>query len=75
MRQSNRGSGQSFRAEDFRPLVEGQIGGHVIALAEDLEEQFRAGPGYCKARLHIFLSGTRCRYQATASYAVSPNSS
>ena len=44
------GSGQSFRAEDFRPLVEGQIGGHVIALAEDLEEQFRAGPGYCKAR-------------------------
>ena len=44
------GSGQSFRAEDLGPLVEGQIGGHhdgapLVALAEDLEEQFRAGGG------------------------------
>ncbi len=44
------GSGEAFRAEDFRPLVEGEIGGYkdgspLVALAEDLEEQLRAGPG------------------------------
>ena len=42
------GSGQSFRAEDLRPLVESQVGGHhdgapLVALAEYLEEQL--GPG------------------------------
>ena len=41
-------SGEAFGAEDLGPLVEGQIGGHqdgapLVALAEDLEEQF--GPG------------------------------
>ena len=43
-------SGEPFRAEDLDPLVEGQVGGHhdgapLVALAEDLEEQFRPGPG------------------------------
>ena len=36
--------------KDLGPLVEGQVGGHqdgasFVALAEDLEEQFRAGGG------------------------------
>ena len=44
------GSGEAFRAEDLSPLVEGQVGGDqdgalLVALAEDLEEQFRAGSG------------------------------
>ena len=43
-------SGQAFRPEDLGPLVEGQVGGHqdgapLVALAEDLEEQFRPGGG------------------------------
>ena len=43
-------SGEAFRAEDFGPLVERQIGGHqdgapLVALGEDLEEQFRPGAG------------------------------
>ena len=43
-------AGEAFRAEDLGSLVEGQIGGHhdgapLVALAEDLEEQLRAGPG------------------------------
>ena len=43
-------SGEPFRAEDLGPFVEGQIGGHhdgapLVALAEDLEEQFRPGAG------------------------------
>ena len=43
-------SGEAFRAEDRGPLIERQIGGDqngapLVALAEDLEEQFRAGPG------------------------------
>ena len=43
-------SGQAFRPEDPGPLVEGQVGGHqdgapLVALAEDLKEQFRAGAG------------------------------
>ena len=42
--------GEPFRAKDLGPLVEGQVGGHqdgasLVALAEDLEEQFRAGGG------------------------------
>ena len=42
--------GEPFRAEDLGPLVEGQIGGDhdvapLVALAEHIEEQFRAGPG------------------------------
>ena len=42
--------GQAFRPEDLGPLVEGQVGGHqdgapLVALAEDLEEQFRSGGG------------------------------
>ena len=41
---------EPFRAKDLGPLVEGQVGGHqdgasLVALAEDLEEQFRAGGG------------------------------
>ena len=43
-------SGEAFRAEDLGPFVEGEIGGYkdgapLVALAEDLEEQFRAGGG------------------------------
>ncbi len=39
-------AGEAFRAKDFRPLVERGIGGYedgapLVALAEDLEEQFR----------------------------------
>ena len=44
------GSGEAFRPEHLGPLVEGEIGGDhdrapFVALAEDLEEQFRAGSG------------------------------
>ena len=44
-------AGEAFRAEDLGPLVEGQVGGDqdgapFVALAEDLEEQFRAGGGH-----------------------------
>ena len=43
-------AGEAFRAEDSGPLVKGEIGGHhdgapLVALAEDLEDQFRAGSG------------------------------
>ena len=43
-------AGETFGAEDLGPLVEGQVGGdqdgaRLVALAEDLEEQFRAGGG------------------------------
>ena len=43
-------AGEPFRAEDLGPLVEGKVGGHhcgapLVALAEDLEEQFRPGSG------------------------------
>ena len=43
-------SGEPFRAEDLGPLIEGQIGGDqdgapLVALAEDLEEEFRSGGG------------------------------
>ena len=43
-------AGEALRAEDLGPFVEGQIGGHhdgapLVALAEDLEEQFRSGGG------------------------------
>ena len=38
-------AGEALRAEDFGPFVERQVGGHhdgtaLVALAEDLEEQF-----------------------------------
>ena len=41
-------SGQAFRPEDLGPLVEGEVGGDqdrapLVALAEDLKEQFRSG--------------------------------
>ena len=44
------GAGQSLRAEDLGPLVEGQVGGDqdrpsLVSLAEDLEEELRAGLG------------------------------
>ena len=43
------GSGEAFRAEDLGPLIEGEVGGNqdrasLVVLAEDLEEQLRAGP-------------------------------
>ena len=43
-------AGEPFRPEDHGPLVEGEVGGHqgrssLVALAEDLEEEFRAGGG------------------------------
>ena len=43
-------SGEPFRAKDLGPLVEGKVGGDqdgatLVALAEDLEEQFRPGVG------------------------------
>ena len=43
-------AGEPVRPEDLGPLVEGQVGGHqdgapFVALAEDLEEQFRSGGG------------------------------
>ena len=42
--------GETFRAEDPGPLVEREVGGRqdgapLVALAEDLKEQFRAGAG------------------------------
>ena len=44
------GAGQPLRAEDLGPLVEGQVGGDqdrpsLVSLAEDLEEELRAGLG------------------------------
>ena len=44
------GSGESLRAEDLRPLIEGQVGGDedrpsLVSLAEDLEEELGAGLG------------------------------
>ena len=41
------GAGQSLRAEDLGPLVEGQVGGDqdrtpLVSLAEDLEEELSA---------------------------------
>ena len=43
-------AGESLRAEDLGPLVEEQVGGDqdrpsLVSLAEDLEEEFRAGLG------------------------------
>ena len=43
-------AGAAFRAKHLGPLVAGQVGGHhygapLVALAEDLEEQFRSGGG------------------------------
>ena len=43
-------AGEAFRSEHLGPLVEGQVGGDqdgapLVALAEDLEEQFRSGGG------------------------------
>ena len=43
-------SGETLRSEDFGPFVERQIGGDqdgasLVALAEDLEQQFRPGGG------------------------------
>ena len=43
-------AGEPLRPEDLGPLVEGQVGGDqngaaFVALAEDLEEQFRPGVG------------------------------
>ena len=43
-------AGEPLRPEDPGPLVEGQVGSHhcgspLVALAEDLEEQFSAGAG------------------------------
>ena len=42
--------GEPFRAKDLGSLVEGKVGGDqdgasLVALAEDLEEQFRTGGG------------------------------
>ena len=50
VRRSSRCPGEPFRAEHVSPLVEGQVGGDqdgasFVALAEDLEEEFRAGGG------------------------------
>ena len=50
MRRSSRASGQPLRAEDLGPLVEGQVGGDqdrppLVSLADDLEEELRAGLG------------------------------
>ena len=44
------GASQALGAEDLSPLVEGEVGGRhdgtpLLALAEDLEEQFSAGAG------------------------------
>ena len=44
------GSGEPLGAEDVGPLVKGEVGGDqdgapFVALAEDLEEEFRAGGG------------------------------
>ncbi len=43
-------AGEAFRAKYFGPLIEGKVGGDqdgapLLALAEDLEEQFRSGGG------------------------------
>ena len=43
-------AGQPLRTEDFGPFVERQVGGDqdgasLVALAEDLEQQFRPGRG------------------------------
>ena len=50
MRRSSRAPVSRLGAEHVSPLVEGQVGGDqdgapLVALAEDLEEEFRAGGG------------------------------
>ena len=47
---SRQRAGEAFRSEHLGPLVEGQVGGDqdgapLVALAEDLEEEFRSGGG------------------------------
>ena len=47
-------SGEALRTEDRGPLVEWQVGGDqdgpaLIALADDLEEEFRPGGGTASA--------------------------
>ena len=57
-------SGEPFRAKDLGPLVEGKVGGHqdgatLVALAEDLEEQFSRlwrTQEWCRTR----AKGTQC---------------
>ena len=43
-------AGEAFRPEHLDPLIERQVGGDrngasLVALAEDLEEEFSPGPG------------------------------
>ena len=43
-------AGEALRTKHFGPFVEGEVGGDqdgapLVALAEDLEEQFRSGGG------------------------------
>ena len=57
-------SNVALRAEDFRPLVEGEIGGNqdgdaLVAPAEDLEEQFRPRWGTWGRSLEI-CPGSPC---------------
>ena len=70
-------AGEPFRAEDFGPFVEGQIGGDqdgapLVALAEDLEEQFRPGGGQGTKPSSSMISrlsrdSCRCRFSSRLS--------
>ena len=66
MQPVQQGSGEAFRAEGLGPFVEGQVGGHydgapLVALAEDLEDQFRPGPVQLRTipkKAPVFCAGT-----------------
>ena len=59
-------AGEPFRAEDLGPLIEWEVGGHqdgapLVALAEDLEDQFRPGPVQLRTipkKAPVFCAGT-----------------
>ena len=58
--------GEPFGAEHVSPLVERKIGGHqdgaaFVALAEDLEEQFRPGEGQGQVSSGVHYPGTWSR--------------
>ena len=71
------GSGQAFRAEDLGSLIEGQVGGDqdgapLVALAEDLKEEFRAGGGQGHEACSSMISRLRrdsCRCRLSSCFS------
>ena len=74
-------SGQPLRPEDRGPLVEGKVGGYqdgapLVALAEDLEEQFRScGDRGTKPSSSMISRPRRDRFRCRLSRRLSPRAS